>query len=270
MRHPEHDRLAELFRSRYRTSFPKAGYHVVERRPFGYFARHAARADFARIVVEGAAPADVPALLADARAYYGGHPVDIWLEAEEVDATVGKALIEAGCARGTADGYLAHAGEVPPVVQVPGVTVEPVTEVTLREFAVAKLKGFANSESEPAAGDVAREVALRATELGGIGRFAIARAGPDAAAVIGYYAGDDELVFTLATRMPFRGRGIAAQLLLGVLADARSGRVRSVSINTDPDDTPIRWYTCIGFTDPVYWYRAYRYVPRIGAMEASR
>jgi ribosomal protein S18 acetylase RimI-like enzyme len=269
MRHPEHDRIAAMYRARYRTSFPDLGYHVEHRR-FGYYRRHTSRADFAHIVVDGAGPADVPALLADAREFYGGQPVDIWLEAEEVDLLLGKLLMEAGCVRGTADVYLAHVGEAPAVVQVPGKAVEQVTEKTLEEFAVAKLKAFANRECSPTAADVEREVALRSAEMNGIGRFAIARVGRIAAAIIGCYAGEDWLVFTLATRVPFRGRGIAAQLLLGALADARRERARSVTINTDPDDTPIRWYTRIGFTDPVYWYRAYRYDPRVAATEASR
>jgi GNAT superfamily N-acetyltransferase len=261
MRHPEHDRIADAIRARYRTSAREIGY-LVERRRFGFYTRSAIRPDFARIIVQGAAPGDVPALLADARAYFGAQPVDIWLEAEEADLLVGRALFEAGCGRGAADVYLAHVGAAPPVLAVPGVTVEPVTQATLAEFAVVKLKGFANSEREPVADAVTREAALRAAEMKGAGRFAIARIGKDAAAIIGYYAGEDWLVFNLTTRLPFRGRGIAAQLLHGALADARRERCRSVIINTDSDDTQIRWYQRIGFTDPVYWRRAYRFEPR--------
>ena len=157
--------------------------------------------------------------------------------------------------------YLAHVGEPPRVKPLPNVSVERVSAALLKEFAIVKLKGFGNSEDEPSAARVAQEVASRAAELRGSGRCMLARVGNDAAAILGYFGGNDRLVFNLATRVPFRNAGVARLLLSTVLTDAYRRRCRSVIINTDPADTPINWYRRLGFTDEVYWYRSYLYLP---------
>jgi len=102
---------------------------------------------------------------------------------------------------------------------------------------------------------------VRQSELASMGRFFIARVGDEPAASLGYYDGTDRLIFNLATRMPFRMRGIAKQLLCGVVANSYDQGCRSVVINTDPSDTPIQWYRRFGFTDEVYWRRNYRFEP---------
>ena len=127
----------------------------------------------------------------------------------------------------------------------------------MTEFAIVRLKGFANSENQPTDEQIAREVAIRRAELNGSGRFLIARIGREPAAILAYYAGIDRLIFLLATRLPMRQRGIARHLLAHVIADAYDSGARSVIINTDPQDTPIQWYRREGFKDEVYWYRSY-------------
>ncbi|HEY6298575.1 MAG TPA: GNAT family N-acetyltransferase [Candidatus Binatus sp.] len=259
-RHPEHDLLHQEVRSWYRTSAPQLGYYLVQRR-FGFYRHHANHPESGRIIVEALTPGEVPELLADASSYFDNRAVDVWLDDKDLDAAVGPALVAEGCSIDKAITYLAHVGPRPERVQLPGVTVEAVTPDTLLDYVLVKLKGFANSEDAPAVEDVDKELAVRRSELASLGRFLIARFGDEPAAILGYYDGSDRLVFNLATRMPFRMRGIARHLLCGVIADSCDQGCRSAIINTDPNDTPIQWYRRLGFTDEVYWRRSYLFEP---------
>ena len=260
MRHPEHERLSEEVRSWYRTSTPELGYQVVQRR-FGSYRRHAEDPDSALIIVDALSPDEVPEFLADATSYFDKRAVNIWIEDKNLDATLGPALIAAGAASDKENTHLAHVGQRPERFQLSGITVENVTADTLMDYVLVKLKGFANSEDAPPVGDVEKELAVRQSELASIGRFLIARVNDEPAAILGYYDGSDRLIFNLATRTPFRMRGIARHLLCQVVADSYDQGCRSVVINTDPDDTPVQWYRRLGFTDEVYWRRSYRFDP---------
>src|SRR6266508_2272163 len=104
-RHPEHDRIAATVRSWYTTSAPSMGYQV-ERRPFGCYLRHPA--GFGEVTLTDAGPADVPALLADVRAYYGETAASIFVEDRRAEAILGPALVAAGCTRAAAETHLVH------------------------------------------------------------------------------------------------------------------------------------------------------------------
>jgi ribosomal protein S18 acetylase RimI-like enzyme len=259
-RHPEHDRLHEEVSSWYQTSVPGLGYQAEPRR-FGVYRRHAEQLDSGLIIVKSVAPNEVPEFLADARSYFDNRPVVIWIDDKDRDAVLGPVLVTAGCAIEKANTHLAHVGPRPKRVVLSGITVERVTADTVMDYVLVKLKGFANSEDEPTAEHLEQELAVRRRELASLGRFLIARVGDEPAAILGYYEGDDRLIFNLATRTPFRMRGIAMHLLCGVVADSYDRGCRSVIINTDPRDTPIRWYRRLGFTDEVYWRRSYRLEP---------
>jgi ribosomal protein S18 acetylase RimI-like enzyme len=260
MRHPEYDRLREEVGSWYRTSLPELGYHV-ERRRFGFYRRHAENPNSGLIIVDALSPAKVPEFLADARSYFDNRVVNIWIDDKKPDATLGPALVAAGASKDKANTHLAHVEPRPERFQLSGVTVERVTADALMEYVLVKLKGFANSEDTPAIEHVDQELAMRGSELARMGRFLIARVGGEPAAILGYYDGSDRLIFNLATRNPFRLRGIARHLLCQVVADSYERGCRSVVINTDPSDTPIQWYRRLGFTDEVYWRRNYLFEP---------
>jgi len=260
MRHPEHDRLSEEVRSWYRTSTPELGYHVVRKR-FGSYRRRAGDPDSVLIIVEALSPEEVPEFLADASSYFDQRAVNIWIEDRKPDATLGPALIAAGVSADKANTHLAHVRPRQERFQLPGITVEQVMPDTLMDYVLVKLKGFANSEDAPPVEDVEKELAVRQKELASIGRFLVARVNDEPAVILGYYDGSDRLIFNLATRTPFRMRGIARHLLCQVVADSYDQGCRSVVINTDPDDTPVRWYRRLGFTDEVYWRRNYRFEP---------
>lgn len=259
-KHPQHDRLSDEVRSWYRTSAPQLGYHLVARR-FGFYRHDAEHPDAGRVIVEALKPDEIPQFLADASSYFENTAVHIWLDDEDRDAALGPSLIAAGCAIDKAITYLAHVGPRPDRFHLSNLTVEGVTPETLMDYALVKLKGFANSEDEPPAKHLGEELAARGLELASMGRFLIARVRNEPAAILGYYEGDDRLIFNLATRTPFRMSGIARQLLCGIVADSYDQGCRSVIINTNPDDTPIQWYRRLGFTDEVYWRRNYVFDP---------
>jgi ribosomal protein S18 acetylase RimI-like enzyme len=268
-RHPEHDRLHEEVRSWYRTSAPQLGYHLMQRR-FGFYHHHVNHPESGRIIVEALTLGEVPEFLADASSYFDNRAVDVWLDDKDLDAAVGPALVAAGCSIDKANSHLAHVGPPPESVELSGIAVEAVTADTVMDYALVKLKGFANSEDAPSVEGVEKELAVRQGELASVGRFFIARVGPEPPAILGYYDGSDRLIFNLATRAPFRMRGIARQLLCQVIVDSYDQGCRSVIINTDPSDTPIEWYRRLGFTDEVYWRRSYLFEPAQNPMLARR
>ena len=260
LKHPGHERICEEMRSRYRTSAPELGFQVVRRR-FGFYRRHIDHPESGLIIVDALTPDEVPEFVADARNYFDNRALYIWLEDQDLEAELASVLVTAGVSMGKATTYLAHVGPRPKRVHLADVTVEPVTAETLMDYVQVKLKGFANTEGEPSVEHVDQELAVRGQELSSIGRFVIARLGAEPAAILGYYDGNDRLIFNLATRTPFRMRGIARQLLRQVIADSYDQGCRSVIINTDPTDTPIQWYQRLGFTDEVRWGRNYFFEP---------
>jgi len=259
MRHPDHDCLVEIVRAWYTCSYPEMGYHREQRR-FGYYSRNLRALYNAtnQVTIRGLAPGQVPEFLADVRKYYGNRPVRIWVDDRQTDAELGPALLAAGCSRGDAEIFLAHVGPAPRAPSVPGLTTEAVTPANLVEYVVTKLKGFANSEVEPTPDAVRAELALRRAELAGEGRFLLARIRGEPAGIIGWYEGWDRFIFQLATRVPFRRRGIAKWLLCHVLADGYAQGCRSVIISADPNDAPIQFYRRLGFTDEIYWRQRYQ------------
>ena len=148
-RHPEHDRLHEEVSSWYQTSVPGLGYHAEPRR-FGVYRRHAEQLDSGLIIVKSVAPNEVPEFLADARSYFENRPVAIWIDDKDVDAVLGPVLVAAGCAIEKANTHLAHVGPRPERVERSDISVERVTADTVMDYAIVKLKGFANSEDAPA------------------------------------------------------------------------------------------------------------------------
>jgi len=253
--HPEHARLVGEVRGWCTTPEPRIG-HRVERRRFGYYYR-IVEDRTNRVTVENLSPSDVPGFLEDVRGYFGGQPVQIYVDDIEADRALDRFLIAAGCVRGPAMVYLAHVGEVPTAPVVQGMRTDPVTETNLREFIATRLRGFRDSEAEPPAGEVDEEAARRLAAMAAGSLFCIARLDSTTAAVLGWRDGKDRFGFQLATRTPFRGRGIATALLCRVLTDAYRGGCASVIINTDPAGLAIRLYRRLGFVDEVYWRRRY-------------
>lgn len=262
IRHPDYDRLVETLRTWYTSSYPEMGYHV-ERRPFGFYGRNVniERHQTNRVTVRDLRPVQIPDFLTDMRTYYRGGSVRVYVDDPMVDVLIGPPLERAGCGRAGTEVYLAHVGSVPRMPSVAGLAIEQVTSVNLLDYAITKLKAFASHEADPEPQKAREEAGLRQAEMAGGGRFLLGRLSAEPAAIIGWYEGMDRYIFILATRMPFRRRGIAKALLCHALADGYGQGCRSVIINADPEDMPVQLYRRLGFTDQVYWRRCYQFDP---------
>lgn len=251
--HPAHVDLFKEVRSWYIQDYASLG-KVVARRRFGYYSRIEKTGYCDVHIVEPFDPSEAAAFHADVCAYYGQRRVLIFTHGQAVDSCMSEALVLAGCVRSSAKLYLAHVNGCALHAAGPGAgRIEPVTHRNLLDYQIAKLKAFADSEEEPDPAAVEAGMRIRRAELNADGAFLIARAGEEAAGIIGWYEGADRYVFHLATRLPFRNRGIARQLLSHLVADTYALGKRSLLIATDPADTPVRFYRRMGFVDEIYW-----------------
>ena len=251
--HPAHEDLVQEVRSWYLQDYASLG-KVVARRRFGYYSRIENTGYCDVHIVQPFDPAEAAAFHADVCAYYGERRVLIFTHSQAVDSCMSEALVRAGCVRGSAKLYLAHVNGDASLAAGPGAgRIEPVSHRNLLDYQIAKLKAFADSEEEPDPSAVEAGMRVRRAELSADGAFLIARVGDEAAGIIGWYEGADRYVFHLATRLPFRNRGIARQLLSYLIADTHALGKRSLLIATDPADTPVRFYRRMGFVDAIYW-----------------
>jgi hypothetical protein len=253
MVHAHHAAVAAEIRGWFTTSAPEIGYQVEEHW-FGHLADVGAGA--ARLVLGVDDPARIAAAVTAAQAARPAVPLVIWVDdrarADRLDA----ALVGRGCVCGDATTHLALVGPLTAATGPATLEVEAVPAESLEEWASVKLRGFADSEEPPAPARVVEEVAVRRSELS-IADCRLARLDGEGVAVIAYYHGGDQLVFNLATRIPWRHRGIAQALLARWVAGGRSDGCRSLVINATDGGAPAQLYRRMGFVDEVYWYRRY-------------
>jgi ribosomal protein S18 acetylase RimI-like enzyme len=253
--HPAHEALGRVIRGWFHQVYAEMGYQTEIRRWGTYWNNDQV---YVRELPEG----EVAGFLADLRVYYGNKAVHIHLDSEALVERVGPKLLAAGCALGRKDIFLAHVGSTS-VMPKPGpdLYIEPAVEGNLAGFAEARLRAFADNEGPLDERALQEEVERRRGELGGIGRGLLARIEDQAAGMIWWY--DDPLdiwINFLATRVPFRGRGIGEALLRSCLAQQYDEGRRSVLINVLVDnERAIRLYRRLGFTDMVYWRLRYEF-----------
>lgn len=262
MSHPNHDALAATVRGWFSESDVEMGY-LKEQRRYGVYGHHATAGN--EVFIHHLAPAEIPAFLADVRAYYDGAPVNLLIEERALDAALRPALLAHGCSAQEAQSFLAHVGPVPSAAPVAGLTVEEVTPATLKVWAITKLRGFSDDDAEPDDAAVTAQVALREQEMAGVGRLRLARVAGEPAGILGWYEDADRFIYNLATRLPYRNRGIARALLCGFLAESQALAARSTLINADTSGTSIHLYRRLGFSDEVYWRVKYQVPGAAGA-----
>ncbi|MHB8330985.1 MAG: GNAT family N-acetyltransferase [Candidatus Dormibacteria bacterium] len=255
--HPDHDVLRAEVRSWYHRPALDMGY-AVWNGPLGTYSRHGPTGSI-RVIMDSEWTGSVDTLRAELRSIADAAWVEVWVEELAADRRLAPLLQGAGCSSARAMTYLAHVGPVPQSRPHLDVVITEVTEDNLHEFAVTKLQGFADSEVAPSTTDLAIEATRRQSEMSGKGRFLIAHWGQEPVTVLGFYEGSDILVFLLATRVPYRYKGVARHLLQMLLQDTTRRQRRSVILNADPSDSPILFYRRLGFTDEVYWHSSYRW-----------
>jgi ribosomal protein S18 acetylase RimI-like enzyme len=258
-RHRRHDELVSEHALWYTRSVPEMGFYVEERR-FGFYQcqKNTGRV---RATVRHLPADDVSKFLQDLREYFGEDEIRFHVDDRELDERIGPVLVESGCTPDVAEVFLAHTGGMPVLAsESESLSVEAVNEDTIEEAVRTERKGFADSEAEPDGEELRRRLTLCRAEMGGQGRFLLARVAGEPASVLGFYEGENRFVHHLATRVPFRRRGIATRLLWEVLAGARERGCRSTIINAAENGRPVGLYRSLGFTDEVYWRREYKHV----------
>ena len=243
----------------YTRSVPEMGFYVQERR-FGFYQR---QKDTGRVraTVRHLPAEDVSRFLEDLREYSGELEITFHVDNRELDGRIGPVLLESGCIPDVAEVFLAHTGGMPTLASEPeDLSVEAVSEGTIEEAMKTERKAFSGSEAEPDPEELRRRLALRKAEMGGQGRFLLARIAGEPASTLAFYEGEDRFVHHLATRVPFRRQGIASRLLWEVLAGARERGCRSTIISAAEKGRPVGLYRSLGFTDEVYWRREYKHV----------
>jgi ribosomal protein S18 acetylase RimI-like enzyme len=243
----------------YTRSVPEMGFYVQERR-FGFYQR---QKDTGRVraTVRHLPAEDVPRFIEDLREYSGEQEITFHVDDRELDERIRPFLLQSGCTPDVAEVFLAYTGGMPTLASEPeDLSVEAVNADTFEEAVRTERKGFADSEAEPEAEELKRRLTLCRAEMGGQGRFLLARVAGQPASVVGFYEGEDRFVHHLATRVPFRRRGIASRLLWEVLAGSLERGCRSTIISAAEKGRPVGLYCSLGFTDEVYWRREYKHL----------
>lgn len=256
--HPDHDAVRVELRSWFTSSEPVYGY-VVTKRPYGYLSEPGGVFG-PRLILTIDDPGDVPQAIGDATDRSDG-PLVVWVEGRARCARLDRSLQDAGCKPVKSVTHLALVGELSARPGPASLTSHDVDLDGLEEWAVTKLMCFGDTEEPPAADRVASELAVRTPDLA-LARLQLGRLDGIGVAVMAYYEGADQLVFNLGTRVPFRHRGIAQELLGRWVAAGRASGCRSLMINADHLGAPEALYRRIGFVDEIYWYQQYVWGPR--------
>lgn len=253
-RHPEHDAVAAAVAGWFTTSAPEIDYRVTEAW-YGYLCRFGALGS-TRLILRLDEPSDVARALEEIAREHRGESLTLWVDDRERAARLDSALTAAGCEAKEATSHLALVGETSAPPPPPDLVVETVGETGLDRWSLVKIRSFEDSEAAPSPERLAAELAVRTTELP-IARHWLASLGGEPVAVLAYYHGEDQLVFNLGTRLPFRHRGIARALLARFVSEGRTEGCRSLLINAHEGGKPAELYRRLGFVDEVYWYRRY-------------
>ena len=258
MRHRHHDAVAASIRAAYAQPHPEMGWAAEERR-FGIYRRNAKAATHPNVIVRDLAPGDVEEFLNDVRGYFGAGPrsARIMIDDRELDSTLGPVLEATGLPLDERTSFVAHVGDVPDPPPVAGIAIETVGEGGLEEYEDTRCRGFADSDEPTSQKELDWRTNLRRAEMTGGANYWLARIREEPAAVMSWYDNEDRLIFSLATRLPFRRRGIASHLLCRLLGDSGRKDTRSVVINANEAGAPIELYRRLGFTDEVYWHATY-------------
>jgi GNAT superfamily N-acetyltransferase len=256
MRHPEHEHIAREVASWYELAYPEMGYQT-EKRPHGWYRTNTAAPDWGSVTVTALRATEVPAFVADVKTSFGGRSsVSIEVPDQAYTPEAADALKEAGWTYTRTTVFLAYVGDGPIAAMPDGVEIADADDPpTLEVWARTKLMGFDDSEDEPSREGIDAELRQRSAEAGGSGRFLLARVENEPAAICGLHDENERFVFLLATRVPYRHRGIARALLEHIRAPAGA---RATLINATEGGRPDALYRSLGFTDVVHRRHEFR------------
>ncbi|MBO0883386.1 MAG: GNAT family N-acetyltransferase [Mycobacterium sp.] len=251
--HPEHHALAAEVARWFTASTPEIGRDVHE---FWYGYHCNLGPDRARVTLRMEDPDQLATALRDARTASEKRHLTIRVDNRDRAARLDAALRDYGCQPGDAITHLALVGPMTGRAGPEDLVIESIDEARLEEWATVKLQAFHETESAPAFDRLRGEVETRRGELA-IAECQIGMLGGENVAVLAYYRGTDQMVFNLATRTPYRHRGIAQTMLARWVDAGIANGCRSLMINATDGGRAAALYRSLGFTDEIYWYRTY-------------
>jgi Acetyltransferase (GNAT) family len=253
-RHPHHDDVARELHHWFTSSAPEIGRELTST-DYGFLSSPDGPTG-ASLVLELQEPGRVDDALAAARAAFAGHDVRVLVVGHARAETLDPPLRRAGCRLVKATTYLALVDALRVDRALAPIEVEAVDPDAVEEWAITKIRCFDDDEAPPSPARLAGELSFRASQPA-VESLWLARLGGEAAGVLAYLSGNDQLVFNLGTRVPFRHRGVAQALLGRWVDDGLRAGARSLVINATDPGRPAELYRRLGFVDEVYWYRTY-------------
>lgn len=246
--HKYHHEISREVKSWYTRTYLELGF-IVRKRKYGFYRQNNKFSMKGQVLLQNLTPDQVEDFLKDLRNYYKDNSVQIFIDEDDLERQLRNNLIKNNCVKASENIYLAYTGDVPKEVMGLEFDIEPVEEKNIKDYVYTKLKGFANNEDEPSKEE---ELAIRTCELRSIGCFFIARIHQEPVATIAWYRNTRfPLIYSLATRVPFRNRGIAQLLIRKVILDSLNKGCKTVVINVDSQNPAVRLYKKLGFTDEV-------------------
>ncbi len=256
-RHPEHDAVSAEVRSWYTDSTPSIDLAVVST-GYGFLTHSESRAELKRLVLTVDTPGEVAPALSAAGDFLGTQAFDVWVDDRGRADRLAGALRSAGLEPDQNTVVLALVGDIRAERRTEGLTLEDVTDLDqLSKWVAVKIQGFADIEDPPTPQQLDGELANRRAEWP-VCRYQLARLDGEEVAILGHYTGGDQMVFSLATQLAFRHRGIAQTVLARWSQEGDDQSVRSRLINCDDGGPADALYRRLGFVDEVYWHRRYR------------
>jgi hypothetical protein len=253
--HPHHDALVDELRRWFTSSAPEINYVVTEQW-YGYLSNPDGPTG-TRLILTLDDPTLVAPALRDARNAHPDQEITIWVDDRRRFHTLDSVLRRAGCRTVKATTHLALVGPMRAVRGPVGLQFDDVAHTNLHEWAETKIRCFENSDVAPDAQRLAREISVRDSELA-LATLKLVRLDGEPVGVLGYYAGFDQLLFNVGTRVGFRHRGIAQSMLAYWVDEGTANSSRSLMINADDPGQPAALYRHLGFRDEIYWYQSYQ------------
>jgi GNAT superfamily N-acetyltransferase len=138
----------------------------------------------------------------------------------------------------------------------------PVSQHNLAVFSDTKLRAWSSSEDTPNDHALQAEIERRTRELRGSGRGMLAMIDDAPAGFIWWYDEPSHIrwIRQLATRTPYRKRGVATRMLVNCVQSAYQAGMMAVIISVDPDNnTALKLYSELGFSHSVYELDTYTF-----------
>jgi len=244
--------IRSYIRNLYHEPFEGMGYRAVKRKWGTYW-------NTDQVYTENIPHNKVEEFLDDICKYYKHKSVYINVDGREEDASLGKALREAGCKKNSSEIFLVHRGVTPQCPSPDGIEVEPVSESNLIEFSETRLKAFSLIEDTSQTKEIHDEMSIRRSELTGTASGCLARFQGEPAGAFWWYEEQDFIFLSLLGVLPpYRNQGIGQWLISRRVQDAYKEGYQFVILNVLSDNVnAIRLYRRLGFSDEIYWRGRY-------------